>query len=203
MPIHQPAIIVVRLALLSTTTGMVYTSTAFRLPPVAAAFTASPPAHHTVASASPLTAVPGHRRGYATAVPPATEKKKLALIGTRGYTGQALLNLLPGHPSLELTHVSSRQLAGQELGTHTADPGLRYSNLSPADVQQMEQSGEVDAWVLALPNGKSAPFVDGIKQGKGRGVVVDLGADYRFEPKGASSNVNGWVYGLPGEQAQL
>ncbi|KAI0002542.1 bifunctional acetylglutamate kinase/N-acetyl-gamma-glutamyl-phosphate reductase [Russula compacta] len=140
----------------------------------------------------------GSTRGYATAVRPAAsaEHKRLALIGARGYTGQTLTSLLSGHPFLDLTHVSSRQLAGYPLEGYTKSP-ITYSNLSVEDVQQMERSGEVDAWVLALPNGAARPFVDAIDRGttervgaSGEGsVIVDLSADYRFE--------DGWTYGLP------
>jgi len=142
--------------------------------------------------------MPGSTRGYATVAQPApsAEHKRLALIGARGYTGQALTTLLSGHPLLNLTHVSSRQLAGYPLEGYTKSP-IKYSNLSPENVQQMEKNGEVDAWVLALPNGATKPFVDAIDRGvaervgdSGEGsVVIDLGADYRFE--------NGWTYGLP------
>ncbi|KAJ7474719.1 acetylglutamate kinase ARG6 [Mycena latifolia] len=142
-------------------------------------------------------------RGYASvAEPPApagpvsTEMKRLGLIGARGYTGQALTTLLSGHPHLALTHVSSRQLAGLPLTGYTKAP-ITYSNLSPADVEGMEEAGEVDAWVMALPNGVCKPFVDAVDRGaatrtggaKAGSVVVDLSADYRFE--------EGWTYGLP------
>ncbi len=143
-------------------------------------------------------AIPGSKRGYATVVhpPTTTERKRLALIGARGYTGQALTTLLSGHPQLDLTHVSSRQLVGYELEGYDKAK-IKYSNLSVEDVQKMEENGEVDAWVMALPNGVCKPFVDAIdrganKRGEGEGsVIVDLGADYRFE--------KGWTYGLPGE----
>jgi N-acetyl-gamma-glutamyl-phosphate reductase/acetylglutamate kinase len=137
-------------------------------------------------------------RGYATAAQPvaSTAQKRLALIGARGYTGQTLTTLLSGHPFLNLTHVSSRQLAGHSLEGYTKAP-ISYSNLSAEDVQRMEKNSEVDAWVLALPNGAAKPFVDAIDRGateraggSGNGsVVVDLSADYRFE--------DGWTYGLP------
>ncbi|PFH49595.1 hypothetical protein AMATHDRAFT_62796 [Amanita thiersii Skay4041] len=142
--------------------------------------------------------VPGktHMRGYATVVPPptTTERKRLALIGARGYTGQALTTLLSSHPHLDLTHVSSRQLAGYELEGYDKAK-ITYSNLSTEDVERMEENGEVDAWVMALPNGVCKPFVDAVERGaakkaEGEGsVVVDLGADYRFEKD--------WTYGLP------
>ena len=137
-------------------------------------------------------------RGYATAIHPASpastcshEKKRVAIIGARGYTGQALVSLLDAHPYLELSHVSSRQLAGQRLDGYSTS-AITYSNLSHSDVERMEKNGEVDAWVMALPNGACKPFVDAIDRANGKGVVVDLSADYRFEG-------GDWVYGLPGE----
>lgn len=143
-----------------------------------------------------LSNLPGSSRGYATAAAPtpSTEPKQLGLIGARGFTGQALTTLLSAHPYLHLSHVSSRQLAGYPLDGYTKTP-VTYSNLSPQDVEGLEKSGEVDAWVMALPNGVCKPFVDAIDRGAkerktGEGsVVVDLSADYRFE--------KGWTYGLP------
>jgi len=138
---------------------------------------------------------PGSSRGYATsAAPTSTEPKRLGLIGARGFTGQALTALLSNHPYLNLSHVSSRQLAGRPLEGYTKDT-IIYSNLSTKDVEKMEKEGEVDAWVMALPNGVCKPFVDAVdraakEKGEGKGsVVIDLGADYRFE--------KGWTYGLP------
>lgn len=132
------------------------------------------------------------RRGYATATD--VPRKKVALIGARGYTGQNLISLIDSHPHLDLTHVSSRQLEGLPLKEYTKS-SINYSNLSVEDVTKMEESGEVDAWVMALPNGVCKPFVDAIdaaRQKGGKGVIVDLSADYRFEKD--------WTYGLPGER---
>ncbi|KAF8841421.1 bifunctional acetylglutamate kinase/N-acetyl-gamma-glutamyl-phosphate reductase [Paxillus ammoniavirescens] len=144
------------------------------------------------------TLAPRGTRGYATHAPaptpaPSTEPKRVALIGARGYTGQALTSLLNTHPYLSLTHVSSRVLEGYPLEGYTKAP-ISHTNLSVKDVERMEKEGEVDAWVMALPNGVCKPFVDAVergskgKQGEGS-VVVDLSADYRFE--------QGWTYGLP------
>jgi N-acetyl-gamma-glutamyl-phosphate reductase/acetylglutamate kinase len=169
----------------------------------------SAPPHRAVATGSPsgsrsfstsarraFNRVPGSSRGYATAAPVSTEIKRLGLIGARGYTGQALTTLLSGHPYLNLSHVSSRQLAGSALEGYSKET-LTYSNLSAEDVENMEKEGAVDAWVMALPNGVCKPFVDAVDRGaEARGkenssVVIDLGADYRFE--------QGWTYGLPGK----
>ncbi|KAF8880676.1 acetylglutamate kinase ARG6 [Infundibulicybe gibba] len=143
-------------------------------------------------------ATPGSSRGYATAasdpVPVSTEPKRLGLIGARGFTGQALTTLLSNHPHLDLTHVSSRQLVGYSLDGYTKS-AVTYSNLSTEDVERMEKDGEVDAWVMALPNGVCKPFVDAVdrgakeRKGEDASVIVDLSADYRFE--------QGWTYGLP------
>ena len=118
-----------------------------------------------------------------------TKPARIALIGARGYTGQALISLLNGHPYMDLRHVSSRELAGQKLkGYDKRD--ITYENLSADDVRRMEEKGEIDCWVMALPNGVCKPFVDAIEQaGNHDSVIVDLSADYRFDPK--------WTYGLP------
>ena len=70
----------------------------------------------------------GLSRGYAAAPPLSTEPKGLGLIGARGYTSQALTTL-SGHSFLNLTQVSSRQLAGYLLEGYTKDP-MTYPNLS-------------------------------------------------------------------------
>ncbi|CCD44414.1 hypothetical protein ACHAPF_006917 [Botrytis cinerea] len=143
---------------------------------------------------------PASGRGYATTTNPNppfgkqnssnTQPAKVALIGARGYTGQALISLLNAHPNMDLRHVSSRELAGQKLkGYEKRD--ITYENLSPEDVRRMEENGEIDCWVMALPNGVCKPFVDAVNEGKGlqNSVIVDLSADYRFDSK--------WTYGLP------
>ncbi|KAF1991369.1 bifunctional acetylglutamate kinase/N-acetyl-gamma-glutamyl-phosphate reductase [Aulographum hederae CBS 113979] len=115
---------------------------------------------------------------------------KVALIGARGYTGQALIDLLNRHPNMDLRHVSSRELAGKKLqGYDKRD--ITYENLTPDDVRRMAERGDIDVWVMALPNGVCKPFVDAVDQSeKGReSLVVDLSADYRFD--------SSWTYGLP------
>jgi N-acetyl-gamma-glutamyl-phosphate reductase/acetylglutamate kinase len=131
--------------------------------------------------------------------PPTREAKneipaKVALIGARGYTGQALIKLINDHPHLTLSHVSSRELEGKPLEGYTKSK-LIYQNLQVEDVRRLEESGEIDCWVMALPNGVCKPFVDAVdsstkaKNGK-KTVIVDISADYRFD--------NRWTYGLPG-----
>ena len=113
-----------------------------------------------------------------------TKPAKIAIIGARGYTGQALISLLNAHPNMDLCHVSSRELAGQRLKGYDKRE-ITYENLDEDDVRRMK---DVDCWVMALPNGISMPYVDAIDE-NGQTVIVDLSADYRFDPK--------WTYGLP------
>ncbi|OAX77653.1 N-acetyl-gamma-glutamyl-phosphate reductase, partial [Emergomyces africanus] len=118
-----------------------------------------------------------------------SKPSKVALIGARGYTGRALINLINEHPHMDLRHVSSRELAGQELQGYNKRK-IIYENLSADDVRRMADNGDVDCWVMALPNGVCKPFVDAIDQvDKEKAVIVDLSADYRFD--------SSWTYGLP------
>ncbi|SPQ19081.1 7f89df5f-a084-4fe1-ba08-c293986350ac [Thermothielavioides terrestris] len=121
-----------------------------------------------------------------------SQPARIALIGARGYTGQELIRLLDSHPNMDLRHVSSRELAGQKLAGYDKREVI-YENLSPEDVRDMERRGDIDCWVMALPNGVCKPFVEAVYEGrKGsnhKSVIVDLSADYRFDST--------WTYGLP------
>ncbi|KAH7133385.1 hypothetical protein B0J13DRAFT_562269 [Dactylonectria estremocensis] len=136
------------------------------------------------------------RRGYATTNPnpPLGNKNqsnavpsRIALIGARGYTGQQLIELLNGHPLMDLQHVSSRELAGQELEGYTKRK-IIYENLSPEDVAELDKDNKVDCWIMALPNGVCKPYIEALGN-ESKSVIVDLSADYRFD--------NSWAYGLP------
>lgn len=120
-----------------------------------------------------------------------TKKSKVALIGARGYVGQNLISLIDRHPHLELSLVSSRELKGQKLAGYNKD-NIVYSNLQTEDILELEKNGEVDVWVMALPNGVCKPFVEAIESVEGStSKIIDLSADYRFDTTGE------WVYGLP------
>jgi N-acetyl-gamma-glutamyl-phosphate reductase len=113
--------------------------------------------------------------------------KTLGIVGARGFVGAELIKLVAGHPGFELAFVSSRELAGERVADH-ADGfrgDLRYVAHGP---EQAAAQG-VDALVLALPNGKSAPFVAAVEAAAPQTTLVDLSADYRFDDH--------WHYGLP------
>ena len=116
-----------------------------------------------------------------------TTRKSIGIVGARGHTGTELIRLVAAHPQLELAFVSSRELDGQPVADHVdAYHGpLHYQSLDAAAVA----ARGADVVVLALPNGKAAPFVEAIDAARPDTLVVDLSADYRFDP--------GWYYGLP------
>jgi N-acetyl-gamma-glutamyl-phosphate reductase len=115
------------------------------------------------------------------------DKKTIGIVGARGHTGAELIRLIAAHPALELGFVSSRELDGQRVADHVDgfDGDLRYANLDPAAVAAQG----ADVVVLALPNGKAAPFVEAIEAAKPDTLILDLSADYRFDER--------WYYGLP------
>jgi len=113
--------------------------------------------------------------------------QRIGIVGARGHTGAELIRLVQAHPGLQLAFVSSRELAGQRVADHidgfTGD--LRYESLDAAEVA----AKGADAVVLALPNGKAAPYVQALDAARPDTVIVDLSADYRFNEE--------WYYGLP------
>jgi N-acetyl-gamma-glutamyl-phosphate reductase len=114
-------------------------------------------------------------------------KRSIGIVGARGHTGAELIKLVGNHPGLELAFVSSRELAGQRVADRIPEfsGDRRYENLDADDVA----AKKADAVVLALPNGKAAPYVAAIGAAKPETVIVDLSADYRFDDT--------WYYGLP------
>ena len=119
-------------------------------------------------------------------------KKTVGIVGARGHTGAELIRLLAGHPGFELAAVSSRELDGQRVGEHVPEyvGDLCYRSLAHEELGSLG----LDAWILALPNGKSEACIASLATAAGEPadagpVIVDLSADHRFD--------DAWYYGLP------
>lgn len=121
-------------------------------------------------------------KSYSTYTNSSKEKQlNIGLIGARGYTGQELIKLLNVHPIFHLTHISSRELANQQLDSYTKSK-LNYKLITP---ESLNAYSDVDAWILALPNRLAHKYVDPLPHDK---TILDLSADYRFD--------SNWYYGL-------
>ncbi len=117
----------------------------------------------------------------------AENRKTVGIVGARGHTGAELIRLISGHPGFELAFVSSRELDGQPVSAHVPEyrGNLHYASIPHESLGDFD----VDACVLALPNGKSGDCIAGLTARGGNPVIVDLSADHRFD--------DDWYYGLP------
>ena len=112
----------------------------------------------------------------------------VVVVGARGYTGAELLPLLYHHPEFEILAVGSGSAAGQPVSAHV--PGMEGSDLSFSDIRPVDlERMRADACVLAMPNGIASRYVQILDHHRPDTVVVDLSADYRFDPA--------WAYGQP------
>jgi N-acetyl-gamma-glutamyl-phosphate reductase len=101
--------------------------------------------------------------------------KRVNVLGAAGYTGALTARLLHRHPSFELTAVTARADAGQQLDV------LYPHHRVPMTLEELdlERHADVDAAVVAYPHGAAAPLVAELRK---RGVrVVDLSADFRLK----------------------
>ena len=114
-------------------------------------------------------------------------QKTVALIGARGHVGAELMRLLFAHPGFDLRLVSSREYAGQAVAARVE--GAPDSLLFEAATAAQVAAREPDVCILALPNGLADSWVKAIDLRCPQTVVIDVSADYRFDP--------GWHYGLP------
>lgn len=113
---------------------------------------------------------------------------RIVIIGARGYTGSELLPLLYRHPAFEIVAVGSGSAAGQRVSAHVERMEgceLVFEDIRP----NLMGRYPADAYVLALPNGAANSYVEALEEQAGSSVIVDLSADYRFDPA--------WAYGQP------
>jgi N-acetyl-gamma-glutamyl-phosphate reductase len=102
---------------------------------------------------------------------------KAAVIGASGYTGVELIRLLHSHPSVELTCVTSRQNAGEEISSvFPSLTGQVELLCDPVDPEQVTE--KADIFFVALPHKTAMEVVPPLLEA-GR-KVVDLSADYRL-----------------------
>lgn len=117
-------------------------------------------------------------------------RRTLGVVGARGYVGRELLDLVAAHDGLDLRLVTSQKDSGRRVAEDV--PRLASDLTYQAPSPDAAAALALDAYVLALPNGASAPWVAAIGAACPDAVIVDLGADHRFDPD--------WIYGQPERQ---
>lgn len=129
---------------------------------------------------------------------------RVAVVGASGYTGVELLRLLSQHPAAELTSVTSRQYAGQQV----ADifPSLRGSvKLVFEDLDPALLAKRADLVFTAVPHQTAMSMIPELLDQGCR--VIDLSADFRirdvavyeewYQEHTAPELLTEAVYGLP------
>ncbi len=131
-----------------------------------------------------------------------SDKVRVSIVGSSGYTGGELMRLLLAHPHVTLQQVTSESNAGKPV--HAVHPNLRKAtSLQFVSATALQTC---DVLFLALPHGEAqrriahfaalAPY------------IIDLSADFRLrdlavyeryygEPHAAPDWADKFVYGLP------
>ncbi len=132
------------------------------------------------------------------------QKKRIAVVGASGYSGEELLRILFKHENCEVRIVTSRQNAGKKISDffpRFSAVNLEFSN---PDIEQIAKNA--DFAFLALPHGLAAEFAEPLINKKI--TVIDLSADFRIknpeiykkyygESHTAPSLLDKSTYGLP------
>lgn len=109
------------------------------------------------------------------------EKKRVAIVGASGYSGEELINLLLRHSGIELVAVTSRQYEGKTIaevhprfGNFPVARKLKFTNPQPESLAE-----QAEVIFLALPHGVAASYaIPLVKSGR---KVIDLSADFRLK----------------------
>ncbi|KAF2071442.1 hypothetical protein CYY_007234 [Polysphondylium violaceum] len=119
------------------------------------------------------------------------DKRRIGLIGARGFTGGHLVRLITNHPEIELALASSSTNFGKPITTEfpTIKSNLNFENVKPENIDKFTTEHGIDGWFLALPDKISAPYIGTLDQTNLSPVLVDLSSDHRFDDL--------WTYGSP------
>ncbi len=126
------------------------------------------------------------------------------IVGATGYTGVELLRLLAGHRQVEVSLVTSRELAGTAVASHFPNLRGRFDlDFSEPDAAAF---GECDVVFYATPHGVAMQSAAAVLAAGAK--VIDLSADFRIRDIGCWERWYGVkhqspelvaeaVYGLP------
>ncbi len=125
-------------------------------------------------------------------------KRKIAIVGASGYSGEELVGLLLRHPGAEIACLTSRSEAGRALDSVFP----RFRGLPQADTIRFVNSGTAEIAAsgaefafLALPHGLAAEFAVPLLQAGLR--VIDLSADFRLRDASVYAEFYGHAHPAP------
>ena len=101
---------------------------------------------------------------------------KVGIVGSTGYTGVALIELLLKHPHFKIEVLTSESYAGQKFSD--IYPGFRGRVDNKLVKSSLNKLKSCDAIFFATPNGIAHKLTPALIKAKKK--VVDLSADYRF-----------------------
>lgn len=106
------------------------------------------------------------------------KRVKVAIIGANGYTGGEMVRLLAGHPSAEITVLTSRQFKGKNITD--IFPSLRgILDMPLVEYEPESVARSADIAFLAIPHTQAMPIVSELVERNVR--VVDYSADFRLK----------------------
>lgn len=104
------------------------------------------------------------------------KRVSVAIVGASGYIGEELIRLLLGHPGVEIACITSRQYAGQAIGS--VFPRFAETPLGFCEPVAEEIASRADVAFLALPHGLAAEYA--VPLHKSGRLVIDVSADFRI-----------------------
>jgi len=102
---------------------------------------------------------------------------RTAVVGASGYAGSELLRIMESHDELEVVLATGESNAGLGVAQHVPALAAVYPKLVLSPTASVLEA-DIDVAFLALPHGTSQDLVRSLVAR--RVLVVDLGADFRF-----------------------
>jgi len=119
---------------------------------------------------------------------------RIGIIGGSGYVGSELLRLLLMHPQVEVTMVTSRQVAGEYVfNVHPNLRGITQLKFVPLDIEQLKAN--CDLVFTATPHGGSVNLVPKLLEAGLK--VIDMSADFRLKNPADYESYYGWTHAHP------
>ena len=104
------------------------------------------------------------------------QKITSAVLGSTGYTGLELINILSNHPNVIIKFLGSNSYPGERINKF--DNRITNESLPKLDLVKNIDLSDIDVVFLALPHSVSHKFV---KENINKSNIIDLSADFRLD----------------------